>query len=273
MLLTGDDRARFVVQAFAEAIGVLEKQVKGSNNVKEELRTTLDEKTGVEKATRASLEKFYRARIPCKCLNEEKKKVVEKPKEEELFGVCSFAGCGEKKPLSRLSACAGCQVNTYCCVDCQRNDWPEHSKVCQRLALERQQQEAADLSDEEEEEEEDDYSDDDEDGSSEFDDSEYDSEFDDSDYDSEFDESDPDDFGDSDEEEEAKKKKKEKKKKDKDSKSKKGEKSSKKDKEKEKSSKSKKDKSSKSEKSGKTEKKKKDKDKEKKKSKNKAARV
>ena len=259
MLLTGDDRAKFVVQAFAEAIGALEKQVKGHTNVKEELRTTIDEKTGVAKATKNSLIKFYKARVPCSCLKEEKE---EKPKKKEVeqFGYCSFAGCGEKKPLARLSACAGCQSVTYCCVDCQRNDWPEHSKDCQRLALEYQQkaQEAGDEYDSEEgsEEYESEEYDSDE-GSEEYDSEEYDSEED----DSEFDEFEDSGFEDTDEESEPKKKKKDKNKKESKTKSTKKEKSS-----------SKKEKSSKSEKSSKKDKDK-DKKKDKKKSKNKAAQV
>lgn len=241
MLLTGDDRAKFVVQAFAEAIGSLEKQVKGHTNVKEELRTTIDEKTGVAKATKNSLIKFYKARVPCSCLVEEKE-AKPKKKEVEEFGHCSFEGCGEKKPLARLSACAGCQSVTYCCVDCQRNDWPEHSKDCERLALEYQQkmEEAGGEYVSEE-------------GSEEYDSEEYDSdsEEDGSDeYDSEFDDS---GFEDSDDGSEPKKKKKDKKKKEKESKGSKKDKSS-----------SKKEKSSKKDKAKK---------KDKKKPKNKAAQV
>lgn len=263
MLLTGDDRARFVVQAFAEAIGCLEKQVKGYSNVKEELRTTVDEATGVAKATKNSLIKFYNARVPCKCLQAEKEEEKPKKPKKEEFGQCSFVGCGEKKLLSRLSACAGCQTVTYCCVDCQRNDWPEHSKDCQRLALEYQQrleEEMGEEFDDEEEEEEDEEEYTDEEGSEEYD-SEYDSE----EEGSEFDEYDDSGFEDSDEEEDSeeedrKKKKKDKKKKEKEGKS---DKSSKKDKS---SSK----KSSKVEKSSKKDK---DKKKDKKKSKTKAAQV
>lgn len=177
MLLTGDDRARFVVQAFAEAIETLEKQVEGydSDSAKAELKTVLDEATGIQKAGKNDLIRFYKARVPCKCLKPEKE--PEPPKEEEPTGNCSFAGCGETKPLSKLAACAGCQVVTYCSVDCQSNDWPEHSKDCERLNLEREQREAAYGTEE---------------GSSEYDDEDYDSEYDseyDSDYDSEYDDS------------------------------------------------------------------------------------
>lgn len=115
------------IQAVAEAIGTLEKEVKGYTTVKE--------------AKVANLTRFYKHRLPCSCLNKTKEKKVEK------MGQCTFEGCGEMKPMVRLSACAGCQVATYCCVDCQRNDWPDHGKVCQTLANQKKE----DLSEREEE--------------------------------------------------------------------------------------------------------------------------
>jgi hypothetical protein len=170
MLLAGDDRARFVIQAFAEAIGVLEVQIKGSKSKKEPLQVTVDPKSGVPKASKKDLIKFYLDRTPCECLDEmeeptedEQEESSEEDEEEEVseeeesdleeyeeededeeeYGTCCFKECNAHKQLSQLSACAGCNVMTYCSVDCQRSDWPRHSKECQKLNLERQQREWA----------------------------------------------------------------------------------------------------------------------------------
>jgi hypothetical protein len=118
------------IQAVAEAIGSLEKEVKGYTN---ELKTTKGE-DGLKEAKVVNLTRFYKHRLPCSCLNKTKEKKVEK------MGQCTFEGCGEMKPIVRLSACAGCQVATYCCVDCQRNDWPDHGKVCQTLANQKKEE-------------------------------------------------------------------------------------------------------------------------------------
>lgn len=167
MLLAGDDRARFVVQAFAEAIGVLESQIKGLKAKKEPLKVTVDAKSGVPKASKKDLIRFFQDRTPCACLDEvevpsedeeesseeESEEEVsedesdleefeeEESEEEEEYGNCCYKECNAHKTLSELSACAGCNVMTYCSVDCQRNDWPRHSKECQKLNLERQQRE------------------------------------------------------------------------------------------------------------------------------------
>lgn len=184
MLLAGDDRARIVVQAFAEAINVLEKDVEGASHDKPELKTTVDKVSGVPKASLKNLTRFYQQRVPCECLGEvdeestdeeevsEEEDVSEEADddEEEEEETANCSGCGACKVITELSACAGCNVATYCSVDCQREDWPSHSKECQRLNLERQQRIWA-AQEAEEDDDESDYSSNDEDGSN----SDYDS--------------------------------------------------------------------------------------------------
>ncbi|GJE89434.1 zinc finger MYND domain-containing protein [Phanerochaete sordida] len=43
-----------------------------------------------------------------------------------------WKGKGLKYPNLKLSACAGCQVATYCSKECQRLAWPAHKDVCKR---------------------------------------------------------------------------------------------------------------------------------------------
>jgi len=34
--------------------------------------------------------------------------------------------CGEKG----ISMCGGCKNKKYCCINCQKNDWNNHKKIC-----------------------------------------------------------------------------------------------------------------------------------------------
>ena len=71
---------------------------------------------------------FYKMRTPCSCLDD----IVHDPDEEEC-GTCAAEGCGACKPLSELSACAGCRAVVYCDANCQRIHWPKHAPVCSIL--------------------------------------------------------------------------------------------------------------------------------------------
>jgi len=53
----------------------------------------------------------------------------------DIVGVCC-ANCGEEKGGASLKACKSCMIVKYCNVNCQRNHWPKHKKVCKLRAAE-----------------------------------------------------------------------------------------------------------------------------------------
>lgn len=43
---------------------------------------------------------------------------------------CAYSSCQKSPP--RLLTCSRCKCSAYCDVDCQRNEWPVHKKVCKQ---------------------------------------------------------------------------------------------------------------------------------------------
>ena len=89
MILQGDARAQFVVQAVAEAMGVVEKMVHGHSTVSNELDKEKDADAGVGVAKEQSLIRFYQTRVPCECLDPTP---------------CGYDECEHILPLKRLKS-------------------------------------------------------------------------------------------------------------------------------------------------------------------------
>lgn len=70
--------------------------------------------------------RFLKKRVSCSCLNDLYKQTKKKlPK----VGMCN--GCQKKKKRKDLMICNTCRVAQYCCVGCQKQDWPDHKRTCQ----------------------------------------------------------------------------------------------------------------------------------------------
>ncbi len=83
-----------------------------------------------------TLVKFFRKRIPCKCLDLMYKRV----KSVTKMGLCSNVECflsGKKVAQSEMFYCDRCREACYCSVECQTAHWPRHKKWCKRVACER----------------------------------------------------------------------------------------------------------------------------------------
>ena len=68
--------------------------------------------------------RFFRKRIPCKCLDQRYSCAKETPK----LGECKT--CEKQMERSHLQLCSKCKVAQYCCRDCQVKDWPVHKMDC-----------------------------------------------------------------------------------------------------------------------------------------------
>ena len=83
-----------------------------------------------------TLVKFFRKRIPCKCLD----KKYEEVKSITKMGLCANPACSlpdrrvERKNMFR---CSGCSRACYCSNECQKIDWSEHKQECKRWAREK----------------------------------------------------------------------------------------------------------------------------------------
>ena len=69
--------------------------------------------------------RFLKKRISCSCLKNMYKQVKKLPK----VGTCY--GCQKKKARKDLMVCKDCRVAQYCCVGCQKQDWPDHKEMCE----------------------------------------------------------------------------------------------------------------------------------------------
>lgn len=76
-------------------------------------------------STKRDLLKFYRKRLPCKCL---KRMHLEARKTTPKMGMCNH--CNIEKERVTLSVCSRCMVHQYCSKECQVAAWPEHDKEC-----------------------------------------------------------------------------------------------------------------------------------------------
>ena len=79
-----------------------------------------------------TLVSYYRKRIPCSCLDEKYKEV----KSVKKMGMCFNPSCSLPERLverSKMFSCTRCGVVNYCSVECQRANWKEHKKDCNRI--------------------------------------------------------------------------------------------------------------------------------------------
>ena len=70
--------------------------------------------------------RFLKKRVKCNCLNDLYKQTKKKlPK----VGMCN--GCQKKMERKNLMICNNCRVAQYCCIECQKQHWPEHKRMCE----------------------------------------------------------------------------------------------------------------------------------------------
>ena len=129
ILYPGDNLAAQLCAAFAfyfeEWIACEVRKTKADINWTKvhELRTADDH----------TLVKFYRKRIPCSCLDKKYKQV----KSVKKMGLCYNPNCSHpegKVERSKMFSCTRCGAANYCSVECQRADWKEHRKECDKGA-------------------------------------------------------------------------------------------------------------------------------------------
>jgi hypothetical protein len=74
---------------------------------------------------------FLRKRITCKCLDEKHKHV----KSITKMGMCANTACSHpdgKVERKTMYTCTGCNIASYCSVECQKACWPQHKKHCKK---------------------------------------------------------------------------------------------------------------------------------------------
>ena len=79
-----------------------------------------------------TLVSYYRKRIPCDCLDQKYKEV----KSVKKMGFCYNPGCslpGRNLERSKMFSCTRCGNANYCSVECQRANWKDHRKHCNRI--------------------------------------------------------------------------------------------------------------------------------------------
>jgi len=78
-------------------------------------------------STRRDVLKFYRKRLPCKCL---KRMHLDARKLIPKMGKCYY--CKIEKERVELSVCSRCMISQYCSRECQVEHWRRrnHEKVC-----------------------------------------------------------------------------------------------------------------------------------------------
>lgn len=52
------------------------------------------------------------------------------PAETRSLATKCYGCCKAKEDCEKLNRCSACQVITYCCKECQKNDWDEHKQFC-----------------------------------------------------------------------------------------------------------------------------------------------
>ena len=80
-----------------------------------------------------TLVSYYRKRIPCDCLDQKYKEV----KSVKKMGWCYNPNCslpGGNLERSKMFSCTRCGAANYCSVECQRANWNEHKKNCNKTA-------------------------------------------------------------------------------------------------------------------------------------------
>jgi len=79
-----------------------------------------------------TLVSFLKKRIPCCCLDKAHKDV----KSVKKMGLCWNDDCTlQHKETGSLFQCVGCLRVNYCCVECQKADWPNHKIDCRNFSL------------------------------------------------------------------------------------------------------------------------------------------
>mmetsp|Transcript_13101 Transcript_13101/g.31978 ORF Transcript_13101/g.31978 Transcript_13101/m.31978 type:complete len:180 (-) Transcript_13101:21-560(-) len=92
------------------------------------LRDLLVEMKNANRAS--SIVRVLQKRIPCKCLDSLRAMFhAEGEMRAELCEVC-WKVC----PKKQFKNCSRCQLEDYCCRDCQIKHWPEHKQNCKRLS-------------------------------------------------------------------------------------------------------------------------------------------
>ena len=82
-----------------------------------------------------TLVKFFRRRIPCKCLDKKYKEVKSTPK----MGMCYNPECtipNGQVERGKTFYCSRCRSETYCSRDCQKADWINHKQYCDTYVAE-----------------------------------------------------------------------------------------------------------------------------------------
>ena len=80
-----------------------------------------------------TLVSYYRKRISCSCLDEKYKEV----KSVKKLGLCCNVNCSlpeRKVERSKMLYCTQCGEANYCSVECQKDHWKIHRKICDRAA-------------------------------------------------------------------------------------------------------------------------------------------
>ena len=79
-----------------------------------------------------SLVSYYRKRISCSCLDEKYKEV----KSVKKMGCCFNLDCIHAHGTverSKMFFCTRCGEANYCSVECQKANWKEHKKLCDKI--------------------------------------------------------------------------------------------------------------------------------------------
>eukprot|EP00984_Skeletonema_dohrnii_P010148 scaffold3941_cov78-Skeletonema_dohrnii-CCMP3373.AAC.2 len=80
-----------------------------------------------------TLVKFFRKRIPCKCLDEKYEEVKSITKMGRCYNPECPIPCGYVE-RSKTFYCSRCRNETYCSRECQKACWTEHKQYCDKRA-------------------------------------------------------------------------------------------------------------------------------------------
>merc|ERR1712087_1092733 len=67
------------------------------------------------------------------CYAKEYRRAIKRSQREDLSCFAPKCMVLESDTFSRFKLCSGCKMAYYCCRRCQKNAWPLHKIVCNRL--------------------------------------------------------------------------------------------------------------------------------------------